>query len=103
MILIRHRISECILRVRYRLLCWLLDEVPSVSQIKKDAHALFSVLLSACQGGVVSRILMENRNKQDNIRARYQLFNQYDTTGLLELNFLKISLLQYYIKITKQG
>jgi hypothetical protein len=45
-----------------------LDEVPSASQIKKDARALFGALLSACQSGVGRRILMENRNKQDGIR-----------------------------------
>ena len=38
-----------------------LDEVPSASQIKKDARALYGALLSACQGGVGRRILMENR------------------------------------------
>jgi hypothetical protein len=42
-----------------------LDELPSVSQIKKDTHTLHGVLLSACQGGVGCRILMENRHKQD--------------------------------------
>jgi hypothetical protein len=29
-----------------------LDEVPSTSQIKKDARALYGALLSACQSGV---------------------------------------------------
>jgi hypothetical protein len=37
-----------------------MDEVPSASQIKKDARALYGALLSACQGGVRGRILMEN-------------------------------------------
>jgi hypothetical protein len=46
-----------------------LDEVPSDSQIKKDAHALYGALLSACQGGIGRRILTENRNKQDGIRG----------------------------------
>jgi hypothetical protein len=46
-----------------------LDEVPSASQIKKDACALYGVLLSACQSGVGRRILMENRDKQDGIRS----------------------------------
>jgi hypothetical protein len=45
-----------------------LDEVSSTSQIKKDARALHGALLSACQSGVGSRILMENRDKQDGIR-----------------------------------
>jgi hypothetical protein len=40
-----------------------LDEVPSASQIKKDARALHGTLLSACQSGVGRRILMENRDK----------------------------------------
>jgi hypothetical protein len=42
-----------------------LDEVPSASQIKKDARALYGSLLSACQSGVERRILMENRDKQE--------------------------------------
>jgi hypothetical protein len=46
-----------------------LDEVPSASQIKKDACALYGALLSACQSGVGRRILMENRDKQDGIRS----------------------------------
>jgi hypothetical protein len=48
-----------------------LDEVPSASQIKKDARvrALYGALLSACQSGVGRRILMENRDKQDGIRS----------------------------------
>jgi hypothetical protein len=45
-----------------------LDEVPSDSQIKKDARALYGALLSACHSGVGRRILMENRDKQDGIR-----------------------------------
>jgi hypothetical protein len=53
-----------------------MDEVPSASQIKKDAHALYGALLSACQGGVGCRILMENRGKQDGIRSTNQLVNQ---------------------------
>jgi hypothetical protein len=42
-----------------------LDEVPSASQIKKDAGSLYGALLSACQSGIGHRILMENRDKQD--------------------------------------
>jgi hypothetical protein len=45
-----------------------LDEVPSASQIKMDARALYGALLSTCQSGVGRRILMENRDKQDGIR-----------------------------------
>jgi hypothetical protein len=41
-----------------------LDEVPSDSQIKKDARALYGALLSACQSGVGRRIFMENREKR---------------------------------------
>jgi hypothetical protein len=44
-----------------------LDEVLSASQIKKDARALYSALLSACQSGVGRRILMKNRDKQGSI------------------------------------
>jgi hypothetical protein len=36
-----------------------LDKVPSASQIKKDARALYGGLISACQSGVRSRILMK--------------------------------------------
>jgi hypothetical protein len=37
-------------------------EVPSASQIKNNTRALYGALLSACQGGVGRRILMENRS-----------------------------------------
>jgi hypothetical protein len=50
-----------------------LDKVPSASQIKKDARALYSALLSACQSGVGRRILMENRDKQGGICYLCQL------------------------------
>jgi hypothetical protein len=53
-----------------------LDEVPSASQINKDARALYGALLSACQSGVKYRILMENRDKQDGIRSWCQLVHQ---------------------------
>jgi hypothetical protein len=56
-----------------------LDEVPSASQIKKDARALYGALLSACQSGVGRRILMENRDKQYGIRSWCQLVQQYET------------------------
>jgi hypothetical protein len=58
-----------------------LDEVPSASQIKKDARALHGALLSAFQSGVGRRILMENRHKQDCIRSWCQLLQQYETDG----------------------
>jgi hypothetical protein len=58
-----------------------LDEVPSYSQIKKDARASYGALLSACQSGVGRRILMENRDKQDGIRSWCQLAQQYETDG----------------------
>jgi hypothetical protein len=58
-----------------------MDEVPTASQSKKDTRALYGALLRACQGGIGRRILMENRNKQDGIRAWYQLINQYETDG----------------------
>jgi hypothetical protein len=57
-----------------------LDEVTSVSQIKKDPHALYGALLSVCQSGLGRRILMENRDKQDGIRSWCQLV-QYETDG----------------------
>jgi hypothetical protein len=50
-----------------------LDEVPSASQIKKGARALYGALLSACQSGVGRRILVENRDKQDGICLWCQL------------------------------
>jgi hypothetical protein len=56
-----------------------LDEVPSYSQIKKDARALYGALLSVCQSVVGRRILMDNRNKQDGIRSWCQLVQQYET------------------------
>jgi hypothetical protein len=56
-----------------------LDEVPSASQVKQDAHALYGALLSASQSGVERRILIENRSKQDGIRSWCQLVKQYET------------------------
>jgi hypothetical protein len=41
-----------------------LDEVSSVTQIKKDARSLYGALLSACQSDLGRRILMENREKR---------------------------------------
>jgi hypothetical protein len=67
-----------------------MDEVHTASQIKKDARALFGALLSACQGGIGHRILMENRNKQDGIRAWYQLINQYETDGNRNVRIKKL-------------
>jgi hypothetical protein len=58
-----------------------LNEVPSASQIKKDACALYGALLSACQSSVGRRILMENRDKQDGIRSWCQLVQQNETDG----------------------
>jgi hypothetical protein len=68
----------------------LMDEVPSASQIKKDARALYGALLSACQGGVGRRILMENRVKQDGIRSWYQLVNQYEMDGNKNVRIKKL-------------
>jgi hypothetical protein len=56
-----------------------LDEVPSASQIKKDAHALYGALPSACHSSVGGRMLMENRDKQVGIRSWYQLVQKYET------------------------
>jgi hypothetical protein len=58
-----------------------LNELPSASQIKKDARALYIALNSAFQSGVGRRILMENRDKQDGIRSCCQLVQQYETDG----------------------
>ena len=58
-----------------------LNEVPLGSQIKKDLRARYGALLSACQGGVGCRILMENRNKQAGIRSWHQLISQCKTDG----------------------
>jgi hypothetical protein len=51
----------------------------SASQIKMDARTLYSALLSSCHGGVGSRILMKNRDKQDGICSWCQLVQQYET------------------------
>jgi hypothetical protein len=67
-----------------------MDEVPTASQIKKDARALYGALLSACQGGIGRRILMEKRKKQDGIRAWYQLINQYETDGNRNVRIKKL-------------
>jgi hypothetical protein len=67
-----------------------MDEVPSSSHVKKYARALYGALLSACQGGIGRRILMENRNKQDDIRAWYQLVNQYETEGNRNVRIKKL-------------
>jgi hypothetical protein len=53
-----------------------LYEVPSASQINKDACALCVALLSACQSGVGHRILMKSRSRQDGIRSWCQLVKQ---------------------------
>jgi hypothetical protein len=42
---------------------------------------LYGALLSACQSDVGRRILMEYRDKQDGIRSRCQLVQQYETDG----------------------
>jgi hypothetical protein len=80
-----------------------MDEVPTASQIKKDADALYGALLSACQGGIGRRILMEDRIKQDGIRAWYQLINQYETDGNrnVRIKKLKMSLQQSLIATIK--
>jgi hypothetical protein len=67
-----------------------LDEVPSASQIKKDTCALYGALLSACQGGMGRRILMENRIKQDGIRSWYQIVNQYETDSNRKVRIKKL-------------
>jgi hypothetical protein len=67
-----------------------MDEEPSTSQIKKDTHALYGALLSACKGGVGLRILIENRGKHDGIRSWYQLANQYETDGNMNVRIKKL-------------
>jgi hypothetical protein len=63
--------------------CYLdfLDEIPFDFQIKKASRALYGALHIACQSGVGRRILMENRDKQHDIRSCYQLIQQYETYG----------------------
>jgi hypothetical protein len=56
-----------------------LDEVPSASQIKKDARACYYALLTAFRNGVRCRILMKNRDKQNGICSWCQLLPQYET------------------------
>jgi hypothetical protein len=67
-----------------------LDEVPLASKIKKDKRALYGALLSACQGGVECRILVENRNKEDGTRGWYQLVDQYETDGNRNVRIQKL-------------
>jgi hypothetical protein len=65
-------------------------EVPSASQIKKDARALYGALLSACQGALGRRMLIENRGKQDGIRSWYQSVNQYETDSNKKVRIKKL-------------
>jgi hypothetical protein len=58
-----------------------LDKFPSASQIKKNVRALYGALISVCQSGVGSRILIENRDKQDGIRSWCQLLQRYEIDG----------------------
>jgi len=67
-----------------------LDQVPSASQIKKDTRALYGALLSACQGSVGRRILMENRLNQNGIRSWYQLVNQYEAESNRNVKIKKL-------------
>jgi hypothetical protein len=69
-----------------------LDEVPSASQIKKDARTLYGALLSACQSGVGRRILIENRDKQDGICSWCQLVQQYETDGNRNIRIKKLEI-----------
>ena len=55
-----------------------LDEVPSASQIKKDAHALYDALLSACQGCVGCRIFNWLINTRQMIIGMSSMPNQYE-------------------------
>jgi hypothetical protein len=67
-----------------------LDEIPSASQIKKDARALYRSLLSACQSGLGHRILMENRDKQDGICLWCQLVQQYEIDGNRNVRIIRL-------------
>jgi hypothetical protein len=67
-----------------------MNEVPPASQIKMDARKLCDALLSAFQGGVGHRILMENRGKQDGIRYWCKLVNQYETDGNRNVRIKKL-------------
>jgi hypothetical protein len=55
--------------------------MPSAFSIEKDTGAFYGALLSAYQSGVGRRILMENRDKKDDIRSWCQLIQQYETDG----------------------
>jgi hypothetical protein len=50
-----------------------------IYRLQKDAHAIYGALLSVCRSGVERRILMENIDKQHDIRSWCQLLQQYDT------------------------
>jgi ribosomal protein L21E len=67
-----------------------LDEVPSASQIKKDARALYGALPSACQSGVGRRMLMKNRDKQDGICSWFQFLQQYETDGSINVRIKRL-------------
>jgi hypothetical protein len=68
----------------------LLDEVPSASQIKKVACALYVALLSAYQSGVGRRILIENMSTQDGIWSWYQLVKQCETDWTKNVRIKKL-------------
>jgi hypothetical protein len=70
------------------LISWM--KYPLLLNFKKDTHALSGALLSACQGRVGRKILMENRNKQDGILSWYQLVNQYKTDGIKNVRIKKL-------------
>jgi hypothetical protein len=55
-----------------------LDEVPSASQIKKDARALYGALLSACQGGVGHRTTCQptGNTKKDKVKTVLALIDE---------------------------
>jgi hypothetical protein len=54
---------------------------------------MYGALLSAYQSGLVHRILMQTRNKQDGIRAWYQLVNQYETDGNRNIRIKKLEII----------
>ena len=99
------RISDYILKSGSDFYVDFLDEVPSASQIKKDSRAFYGTLISACQGGVGRRIQMENRHKQDGIRAWYQFVNQYKTDGNGNVRIKKLEnvIATIFYQITKEG
>jgi hypothetical protein len=80
-----------------------LDEVPSTSQIKKDARALYGALLKASKSGEGRRILMKidlNKTGFAHGVSEYNNMRQM-AMGMLELRNLRMLLLWFSFVIIK--